>query len=245
MTLKLGYLDPSDCRRLRRQHEGGISVLALANTNNISRNRIVARIKAAGGNIRGRSEANRIRMKREGKQGRKLLTHAANIARRGSKATKQELFNKAAAKYRLIGHGEKELFESISKILPAETQRPCGKYNIDIAVGRTIAVELSNSGVLLRQRTRLKRRLKDLRNAGYMTIYVTFYWNRKDTIVGNLNDIIAFIQRAYRSPTLRRHDWMISCRSKRFTRSRNQMNQFTAIPTAVNYFNTISKIDWS
>src|SRR5258708_6854421 len=106
MTIKRGTINSDDARLLQAEHEAGESILALARKHGIARGAIVQRIKFIGGKIRGRSEANLIRMRREGPEGRSRLTRAAHEKVRGSKRSNSELLKRARAKCRLIGHGE-------------------------------------------------------------------------------------------------------------------------------------------
>ena len=237
MTIERRTINMNDARMLRCSHESGLSVLALSRIHRIARRSIVARIKAAGGIVRNRSTANTERMKREGKAGRKRLTEAAHLARRGIKIDNSELLKRANARSRLVGYGEAEIKNALDAAgVPTEVQRPCGKYNIDIAIGPSIAVEIVTQGNFRPTNPKFFNRIKYLSNSGYCIICVTFRHNRLDDMIGNLDDIIAFVKRSYRSPALKRKNWMIRCGSKRFSRIRNNLGQLAAIPTPIRFF---------
>ena len=246
--------NPNDTLSIRKEHENGASVLSLARKYGIARGSIVRRIILAGGTIRGRSDANRIRMEREGEEGRKRLTKAAHDAVRGVKCTTDELNRRAECRCRLIGHGERELLELfISAGLTAEAQRPCGKYNIDIAVGPSIAVEVCSMGNFgVANAIRLRERTKYLRECGYCTVFVLFAYRgprghktlSAESVIGNAKDIIAFVQRANCDPSIWGKDWMIRCSAYHFSRFRNDLGQIAAIDTPVRFTNEIRELNF-
>lgn len=243
MTIERGTINPDDARLLRAEHEAGESVFALFSLKHeIARGAIVKRIKFAGGIIRGRSAANTLRMKREGPAGRSRLTKAAHDKVRGAKRKFGELVTRASRKSRLVGHGEMEVFHAlVDKKLPAETQRPVGKYNIDIAIGDDIAVEIATEGNT--RWCRSGERFKYLRDQWYTIICVAFHHARSDALIGNLDDVIALIERTYRLPAINRKHWMVWCRSERFVRVRNNRGQLTAVSVPERFFNVIREID--
>lgn len=230
-----------DNAEILRRHEAGESVLALARSYDVARDVIFQRILDAGGVPRGRSEADKVRMNREGEEGRQRLTHAAHKARRESKATLQEVLKRANARSTMKGHGEEELETELRKrgYFP-EPQWPCGRYNIDIALG-PIAVELLNLPTGYFRDPKTPHRMKYLRDNGYCVILVLF--KGREVLVENLDDVIAFIEKAYRSPSLRRKHWMIRCGCERFARGRNNLGQITAVKVPVRFFNSISEWD--
>lgn len=228
--------------RLRLLHEAGRSVLSLSKEFGHQRFTIQRWIERAGGTVRNRSEAMFQRMATTSAEERQSLSRAAHDAVRGVKRSDEELRKRAIAKKQMIGHGEPELLEAILvNHLPAEGQRPCGKYNIDIAVGDCVAVELVTQGNL--RITRLPQRSKYLRDHGFCVITVTFRFDRVDCLVGNLNDVVALVERAYRSPSMRRKNWMVWCRSERFARIRNDLGQLTAVEVPERFFNIVSEVD--
>lgn len=243
MSIKLSLSRADYACRLRREHELGRSVFALAKASCISCGLVKQLIKEAGGEVRGRSAANRLRMQHEGINGRKRLVEAANKSRRGSKAPVQELLNKAATKSRLRGFGEAEVKKALLDAnIPAEAQMPCGTRNLDIGVGNTIAVELVTQGNFRPQVSSFRDRIEYLRNRGRCVICVTFRHNRKDALIGNLEDVIAFVKRAYGSPSIRRKHWVIFCRSERFIRTRNDLGQLAAVRTTERFFNVVREL---
>lgn len=240
--------DPSlrahHARRLRGEHDRGKSVLSLSRAYNLDRGTIGRLIREAGGEVRGRSAAHVVRLKNEGVEGRKHLVLAANKARRNSSASSAELLKKAEVRCRLRGHGEMEMKEALAQAgLPADAQTPCGVYNLDIGIGDTVAVEMITQGNFRPHTTKFRDRVEYCANAGRCLIFVTFRHDRKDTVIGNLDEIVAFVKRAYRSPALRRKHWVIRCRSERFSRSRNDLGQLAVIRTAERFFNVVSELD--
>lgn len=243
MALKRGTIDMDEARELRRQHEAGMSVLKLARMHGVERVMIIPRIIAAGGEVRGRSAANRVRMNREGVEGRKRLTEAAHEARRGTKVPEDELLRRASTKNKLRGLGEKVLIEALEfRGLPTEAQRPCGKYNIDVAVGAAVAVELVTQGNFRLRSPRFAERFKYLTNQGYNVIFVTFRHDWLRAMIGNLDDVLALVELVYRYPPARRKHWMIRCSLERFARVRNERGQIAAIPTPIRFFNFVREL---
>ena len=230
--------------RLRMLHEGGRSLLSLSKEFGHQRKTIQTWIERVGGTVRNRSDAMFVRMKNATPEQRQNLARAAHDAVRGTKRGDQELLNRALAKCCLIGHGEAELLEALNvQKLPTEAQRPCGKYNIDIAVGENIAVEIVTQGNYKPTSTRFRERFEYLHDRGWCMICVTFRCNRKDALIGNLDDVVAFIQRAYRSPAIRRKDWVIWCRSERFARIRNDLGQIAAVKVPERFFNVVGEVN--
>lgn len=234
---------PDYANHLYALHQAGRSLLSLSREFGHQRKIIRGWIERIGGKVRSRSEAMLVRMKNASPEERRKWSSSAHDAVRGMKRSNRELKKRAKAKSKIIGAGETELFDALTiHTLPAEAQRACGRYNIDVSVGTRIAVELCTQGNF--KTPRLRDRSKYLRDHGYCIIYVAFKFDRVDCVIGNLDDIITFIKRAYRSPSLRRKDWVIWCRSERFARLRNDLGQLTAVEVPERFFNIISEIDF-
>ena len=236
---------PDYAHRLRMLHEAGQSILSLSREFGHQRRTIQTWIEKIGGTVRNRSEAMYQRMANSSPEERKAIAYAANNAVRGIKRSDNELQKRALAKSRMIGHGEPELLKALLiEGLPAEAQKPCGKYNIDIAIGY-IAVELTTQGNCSKTSPRARDRRKYLRYRGYCTINIAFRFDRVDCLIGNLDNVIAFIKSAYCSPSMRCQDWVVWCRSERFSRVRNDLGQLTAIKVPERFFNIVREIDHS
>lgn len=243
MAGKINVARLYDANWLRKQHEAGLSVIDIcALTGLRSHNSIRRKIKAAGGVMRG----NLIRMKREGPEGRQRLTRAAHDAIRGKKKSEGWLLRRAAARVRVIGIGEEEVLFAIKAAgLNTEAQWPCGRYNIDIAVGDTVAVEIcTGPNLSLEGAGRIDKRVEYINAAGRCVIYIVVNCYKPEAITGNLEYIIAFIQQADRDPATRSKNWVIDCRSYHFTRIRNKLGQLTAVKTPVRFTHTLSELNF-
>lgn len=243
MPIKRGRIDMRDARMLRRAHERGESVLALSRRFDIARVAIVDRINAAGGSVRNRSEGMRLRMQQATPEERKHLAASAHAARRGQTDSPNTLVKRAQKKSRLIGHGEIALAGALREAgIRHEPQRAVGKYNLDIAVGNNIAVEVVTQGNFKPALPRFSQRIEYLREQGWCVIAITFRHDCVDAMIGNLNQIVAFIQRASRSPAMRRKNWVIRCRAERFARIRNDLGQITTVAVPVRLFCTTDEL---
>src|SRR5260221_6938381 len=141
---------------------------------------------------------------------------------------------------RIIGFGEIELERALRQEgLGPELQRPCGKYNIDIAIS-SIAVEVFTPSNSWRHMNDLKR-FKQLIKSGYTVIYIKI--RNKQALLSNLQDIVAIIKQAYGDPPSRRKHRMIRCSFYSSIRTRNERNQFASIPAPIRYFYTVSELD--
>jgi hypothetical protein len=122
-------------------HSDGQTVQSIAAEYGICRQSVQSRIILAGGIIRGIKDAQKLRMSKTTPEYRQQITKAAHDAVRGTKYT-EERHIKMASHGRIIGFGEFELAdEFIKRGYAIEAQKPCGKYNIDIAI-HSIAVEI-------------------------------------------------------------------------------------------------------
>jgi len=240
MPNQWNLFDADHARELHQRHIAGESVLTLAKTEGISRITINRWFIKIGAVARNASDANRLRMEREGPEGRAILTRCAHAARRGKQASESELIRKAQTKSRMIGRGEAELFDALDRLGYApEGQRACGPYNIDIAF-RSIAVEISTYSNFAHPR--IKERIKYLRDNGWCVVYVIFRSNADD-LVGNLDNVIRSLQLIESNPSSLRQNWMIRCSAKRFSRCRDNLGRLTAIPAPVSYSYIVSEID--
>ncbi|CAG9205670.1 hypothetical protein BGLA2_1720084 [Burkholderia gladioli] len=236
-------IDRLDGKALRARHEAGESVLTLSKEFAVSRAIIATSIKAAGGTIRDQSAANKLVASNKTPEQHRNGVQAAHEARRKTGSSLSEKIKRANRRSAEVGQGETELIAALrARGYEPEGQLPCGPYNIDIAF-LSVAVELMTLSSDPRKLTFHTNRVKYLRDAGYCTVIIRFRHNRLDNVIGNLDDIITFLEIASRDPATRRQDWVIECRSKRFSRARDNHGKFAVIPTPVSYFHTIREWD--
>lgn len=157
------------------RYAAGESEKALAESLGVSRNVIRRCITEAGVPVRGRSEAQALRLAHLGVDGRQRLAAEANTARRGSRAGVDELCAKARTAERTlwkIRNGEIRLACFLSELGHfAELQRAVGKYNIDLAF-EPLAIEVHLSTDDPRNIPRHQQRVTDLAAAGWVSIYI-------------------------------------------------------------------------
>ena len=233
---------PLDANELRRRHESGESIKTLSTELSVSRGAVSKRILDAGGIIRSQREATNLAVSQHSPEWRMARVQGAHQGRRDKRSSFAEKCKRAQRRATAIGFGERELIEALrTRGHEVEGQWPCGPYNIDIRFG-PIAVELGTSTWNLGSSAFFAQRIEYLRNHGLSTVVCQFRNNRIDAFLGNLDYIITFLERAAVDPTLRRKNWMIRCRLKRFTRGRNELGQLTSIPTPVSYFHILSEI---
>ena len=124
------------------EYLAGKSNQRLAVENGVSRQVIYGILRKNNVPIRNRSESMYNRMAQTSKEDKKRLTHAANIAKRGSRNTPEMLHKRALAHQRRIGIFEQEFIDALTASgIPVIPQEPFLSYNLDIGCGN-IAVEI-------------------------------------------------------------------------------------------------------
>ena len=175
---------------------------------------------------------------------RKALTAASHIGCRNISRAKRDrmLVSIAACKCKKVGSCEIEMANALlASRLPVETQFPCGKYNIDIAVG-TVAVELFTRPHERLARMRFQERFKYLVDSGYSMVYINFYWANKQEVLGQINELVRFIETSYRLPSASRKHWMVRCGTKRPSVLRDKFGKRTSIWAPKAFYYTTTEI---
>ena len=192
-----------DVDDLVRRYEAGESEQALAAALGVGRPTIRRRLLAAGVQPRNRSEAMKVRMDATSADERKRLAAAANVARRGSKASADELARKAHTAERTlqkIRNGEIGLAALLStRGMRPDLQKACGPYNIDIALA-PIAVEVHVSTSHPMRSARQRERVVYLADRGWRTLYV---WLRPGAEASDraADEVVAHVEAAQADPT--------------------------------------------
>ena len=233
-----------DSTSIRAAHEAGESVLALSKRLGVNRSTIAQRIREAGGEPRGSRAANILVAANKTPEQHRAGAQAAQEARRNKGASHAEKVKRAASRGKVIGAGENEIANAARAAgLPVDQQAPVGIYNVDVLVG-SIAVEVIRLPSSHLRDPAFRERAKYLRDCGLCVVLVTF---RKpsgvSSIVGNLDHVVAFLERADCTPALRSKDWMIRCSAERFSRTRDDRGQFSAIPATERFLYAISEWD--
>lgn len=194
---------PNFLEPVKQMHQDGISVLKMASVLGVSRPTIVRCIKELGLDIRGGSEANKIRFAKCSRDYIQKLTKKAHDAVRGKKRTCEELVYRA-----IIHQFNPDRFGKLEKFAHSRLcgmgfnaihQRPCYVYNLDVGVG-PVAVEIHNATGNPMMVPRLRKRIIQLAHLGIATIYIKVF--DAETISSSAFDYVAtFIDEFSAHPT--------------------------------------------
>jgi very-short-patch-repair endonuclease len=128
-------------------YSSGYSELAIARHFGVTRNLIRGALLGRGVTIRGRSDANLIRMAKMTAEERKVLTDAAHAAVRGIPKSEEEVMKTALGRERRQTHSSRYELQLAGMIeergIPVRRQKAVGRYNVDIAIEESsVAVEV-------------------------------------------------------------------------------------------------------
>lgn len=166
-----------DVRDLYRSYQAGQGSIELGESIGVHPGTIRQLFKRHGLLLRSYHEANLLRNVRMGPKRRKAATAAAHAAVRGRKVGLTELCRRAATKEQR-GTARVSLYEGeLARVLNQFTltfQKACGPYNIDLAVGHSVAVEIfgGNWHASGRHAARHQKRMKYLLNHGWNVVVV-------------------------------------------------------------------------
>lgn len=228
---------PKDvCLKLYRQ---GASVKALSEKFGIPRQTITESIKRAGIRVRGRGAANVIRFLDASEELRKAQTKSANDAARGAKYDLAHLEALALKKARRVGACETELQRQfLDRGFDVEHQAAVSKYNLDLLINGTVAVELiKRSTGKKSRRAQYFERLEYLLNRGLRVLELHF--RSDDEILGNLENIVSDVDLLSRNPSSLGQHRVVRCSSERFARFHDELGQFAAVPSPVRFTYTV------
>ena len=227
-------LDMDEAVRLYR---AGTPKRTLAKQFGVSEMCMINRLRKAGIATENRSDACRTRNARMTAEERSANTKAAHDAVRGTKKTHADLCKRAATKARIAKPGsaaEEALGGRLAAMgLPVSFQRAADKYNIDIAVGDSVAVEVSGRAKKGVNAERIPERVKYLLDAGWALVLV---WARKSQCP--ISDAAAeYVASLYelvgRDPTARGHYWVIWGDGKLMAERRPYSDELPGILTPI------------
>jgi hypothetical protein len=225
------------------------SVLSIATVLNVSRTEIVSTLKRNNLAIRNGSEANIIRFKNSSPEYIKYITQKAHDAVKGRKHSINERSKMAKTWQNKLTHAgkfENEIYTLlVAKNIKTVPQFAISKYNIDILVRNTFAVEIGSSYDnrigKTHQFNRNPARTKYINNLGYSFIYVIVAGNASTS--DNFNKIVADIDIISSNPTSLCQNWVIRCGFEDVTSFRNELGQFTSVPPSSRTLYTVTKLD--
>lgn len=171
------------------RYRAGDSLKSLAGEFGVSRTAIAARLKSADVDIRGRSDAERLKWKaiKTDRSAVERQCSAAWSKSRGRIVARDSLICAARTRYerlRFIHRGENEVASAMrERGLKIEQQFPVDGYNIDIAIpARRIAVEIVGSNWHPGGAEHRRKRLEYLLDRGWLVVFV-FIWRREPGLV--------------------------------------------------------------
>jgi len=215
-------IESSNFDNIVKAYLSGVSENQLAKINNVSRSVIHRILLKKGIKRRGRSEAELLKWSQMPKEKRKHQFKAAHEAARNRARSMGEMSKSAKTKQKTlskVGKGEKYILNWFrEKGFDAIPQRAFNQYNIDIAIGDSVAVELMRYTASPFRRESDSRKIKNLTNLGWNVIYV--WVTRGDILVERtIEQIIPIIKRTYSDPTFRGKYWVIRGTGEVYTTS--------------------------
>lgn len=220
-------------------YQNGESENAVAKHFSISRNVVRRQLERFGVEPRTQSEAESLKWSKMTEEQRQRQVKAAHKVNKGIIRSDESKIKLAKARERikydfLIGPGETELVQLLNdRGIDCVHQKAIKFYNVDIAVGN-IAVELT------KDRTRYSafnpkeiKRAKNLLECGFHTLAIQF--DIEETLIHCADDIITTINEMSSLEPYVSEYWVISCTRQNSTVVKNELGQFTSVPTPVKY----------
>lgn len=225
-----------DIDNLIKRYLSGESLKKISDEMNISRPLLKRRFLKAGIQLRGRSDANRLKWARiTDIIVRKRQVAAAHAARRGmtdSACIKQARAATNFTRQLHSGHGEQTLIALLAAVgIPATHLKPVCGYNLDVALDELpIAVEIDSSR-FYSDSAAVSQRLKNLLDSGWCILYVLTcgHANRVD-IRAIACKVIALLDLARRDKTVFGQYGVINGKAKAMTTPRTYLDSMTRIP---------------
>lgn len=184
-------------------YEGGESLLSLSRRTGLSRGVILTRLRNAGIEIRGRSDAERLKWAALRKDP-KAVAHQCEKAwraRRGSKDSPDTAARRAKTRHErkcAVHSGESEIATQLrTRGVQVEQQFPVGRYNLDVGIpSRRVSVEVVGSPWHPTHAAVLRQRTEHLLGAGWLILFV-LKWRRSTGLIRPRNPDYSF------APTVR------------------------------------------
>lgn len=192
-----------DIHFIKSLYISGISENAIAKQLGVSRSVIRNRLLKAGVIIRGQTEANQLAMSKRTPEENRRNTRAAHDAVRGKPRSHKELCKRALTRQNTFtsfaSSYEQDIADELTnrgiKFVP---QLAIDKYNIDFAIGGSIAFEVfgGNWHAYGRHRARFDERSKKLFDSGYTIVICWIGFNHRFSPSGiadyliSLNEIL-------------------------------------------------------
>lgn len=181
-----GIKIPLDVQKIADMYTSGMSENAIAKQLNVSRSVIRRRLVESGVVIRGKTEANQLAMSKRTPEENRRNTRAAHDAVRGKPQSHEVLCKRAVSRQRnFSAFGspyEQDIADELTKRgIKFVPQLAIDKYNIDFAIGGSIAFEVfgGNWHAHGRHRARFEERSKKLFDCRYTIVICWIGFNHR------------------------------------------------------------------
>jgi transposase-like protein len=191
---------------------GGESVKALATRHGISRRAIYRMLREQGVDGRDRSTAMTIRWQRATPEQRKAMLATAHEATRRPQTAEHRIRIAAGKEGRPLSADEVVLADFMrDRGYTVELGVPCGKYNLDLLLAGTVAVEIFGGGWHSngRHRDRFAERSRYILDSGYSLAIVWADKGRYPLSVACAQHLDTLVQITRGNPSIRRQHWVI------------------------------------
>lgn len=217
---------PVDLDDLHRRHASGQSVLQMSREVGLSRPSLIRRLQDLGLEIRGRSEANHLRLARLSPVDRRALTRAANESVRKPPGTSRDWharnYGTAQTRERTLSviQPDERLFLDLAKSARVRISRQVaiGPYNLDFRIG-PVAVEIHSAAHHPLRLPRLAERTVNLLSAGW---HVGYLWGWG---LAGAHDLLAWAQETSRDIPLGGQYRVVRGNGEIVTFSREELDQ--------------------
>lgn len=214
------------------RHLAGESINKIAQSVGVARITLNRWFAQRGVICRNPSEAERLKWAAMTPTQRKQQTDAAHTAVRGKKKTDAAMYNHAKGREKSsywVGRGEREMQQAFIKLgMEPAPQRAFDRYNIDIVIGDSIAVEiLGCTGNPLNRRTD-RHKVKKLVEAGWFVVYIQFNPGKGIASI-DFDYLATLIEALSRNPSNRGKYFMIRADGKLYTPGGLDLNDIARI----------------
>lgn len=225
--------------KIASMYQDGYSENAIAKHFGVARTAVRPRLIDAGITPRSQGESELLKWSKMTEEQRANQVKSAHAACIG--VTKSFEHRVAIAKAREkavadhhIGVGEPEFKEFLSsRGIPFIYQKAVDTYNLDFAIG-SVAVELTSvTGRYRGDKEHLNKRTVNLLERGYKTLGVEF--DCAESLMACAEYVVATVQEMNGLESFGREYWVIRCRRQDTTVIKNDVGQFAAVKTPVEY----------
>lgn len=218
-----------------RRYKAGASVKKLADDLGVSRSAVSRRLKQRGVDVRGRSEAERIKWAAMTSGAVVRQCSAAWNAARGRVKTDAEKRRAAMSHYlnaTRIGRGEDKIADGLRAIgLTVEQQLPVGPYNVDVAVREgCVAVEVMGAWPKANGSVPFRERVEHILDAGWLLLWVDATWGKRVSVANVAKYVLALPEVTRPDEAGRRGQWVIRSDSEEASTMGAKLHELTLVP---------------